>query len=223
VLHRLPLFPLGTVLFPGLVLPLHVFEERYRILVREMLELPEEERRFGVVAIRQGREVGAHGVHALYDVGCVAHLRRADPYADGRFDLVSTGTARFRLADLDQQGPYLTAEVEVLPDDMGAAVEAPLLDWAVRTAFTRYLTALAAAGGEPIEVPELPDSPLVLSYLVAATMSLDLGERQQLLAALDGSARLRAELGLLRREATLLQHLSAAPASELTRAPVSPN
>ena len=221
--HRLPLFPLGTVLFPGLVLPLHVFEERYRLLVRELLELPEDERRFGVVAIRQGREVGVEGVQALYDVGCVAHLRRADPYDDGRFDIVSTGTARFRLNRLDEQGPYLTGEVEVLRDDMGGAPEAPLLDRAVRAAFAGYLDALAQASGDEIELPELPDDPLVLGFLVAATVALDLEERQRLLAEPDGATRLRAELALLRRETTLLRHLSAAPAPELARTPVSPN
>lgn len=221
--HRLPLFPLGTVLFPGLVLPLHVFEERYRTLVRELLALPEDERRFGVVAIRQGREVGVDGVEALYDVGCVAHLRRADGYDDGRFDIVSTGTARFRLEQLDEQGPYLRGQVEVLEDVMGPAAEAPLLDAAVRAAFADYLAALSEATEEEIELPELPDSPLVLGYLVAATTALDLDERQRLLAADDGASRLRAELALLRRERTLLRHLSAAPAPELTRGPVSPN
>lgn len=221
--HRLPLFPLGTVLFPGLVLPLHVFEERYRTLVRDLLALEEDERRFGVVAIRQGREVGADGVDALYDVGCVAHVRRAEPYDDGRYDLVSTGTARFVLRDLDDSGPYLVGEVDLLPDELGPAPEAPLLDRAVRAAFATYLGALSAASGEEVPLPDLPDSPLVLGYLVAATTALDLDERQRLLAEPDGASRLRAELRLLRREATLLTHLSAAPAPELARGPVSPN
>ena len=223
VSHRLPLFQLGTVLFPGLVLPLHVFEERYRTMVRELLELPEQERRFGVITIRQGREVGADGVQALYDIGCVAHVRRADSYDDGRFDLVSTGTARFALRDLDESGPYLVGEVDVLPYEMGISAEGPLLDAAVRAAFPAYLAALAKASGEQVPVPDLPDSPLVLGYLVAATTALDLDERQRLLAAPDGASRLRAELALLRREVTLLSRLSAAPAPELARGPVSLN
>ena len=223
VSHRLPLFPLGTVLVPGLVLPLHVFEERYRTMVRELLELPEQERRFGVITIRQGREGGADGVQALYDIGCVAHVRRADSYDDGRFDLVSTGTARFALRDLDESGPYLVGEVDVLPYEMGISAEGPLLDAAVRAAFPAYLAALAKASGEQVPVPDLPDSPLVLGYLVAATTALDLDERQRLLAAPDGASRLRAELALLRREVTLLSRLSAAPAPELARGPVSLN
>ena len=221
---RLPLFPLGTVLFPGLVLPLHVFEERYRLLVRELLELPEDQRRFGVVAIRSGREVGSDGVRALYDVGCVAHLRSAEAHPDGRFDIVSTGTARFRLHGLNASDKaYLTGEVEVLGDGMGAAAEAPLLDRAVRAAFGAYLRALSVASGESIEPPDLPDDPLVLGYLVAATTALDLDERQRLLAEPDGASRLRAELSLLRREATLLERLRAAPAPELARVPACPN
>jgi len=223
VSDRLPLFPLGLVLLPGLLLPLHVFEERYRVLVRELLELPEEQRRFGVVAIREGREVGADGVTALHEVGCVAQVRRVEPHEDGRFDVVTTGAQRFRLLELHTDGPYLVGEVEWLPDDMGPAAEAPLLDRAVRGAFVDYLTALARARGQQAEVPDLPDSSLVLGYLVAATVLLDLDDRQALLAQADGAARLRAELTVLRREGTLLRVLAAAPSPELARGPISLN
>ena len=223
VSDRLPLFPLGLVLLPGLLLPLHVFEERYRTLVGELLELPEEQRRFGVVAIREGREVGADGVTALHEVGCVAQVRRVEPHEDGRFDVVTTGAQRFRLLELHTDGPYLVGEVERLPDDMGPAAEAPLLDQAVRGAFVDYLAALARASGEQVEVPDLPDSSLVLGYLVAATVLLDLDDRQALLAQSDGAARLRAELTVLRREGTLLKVLTAAPSPELARGPISLN
>ena len=114
----LPLFPLGhTVLFPGVVLPLHVFEERYRELVRTLVELPEgARRRFGVVAIRQGWEVGEDAVSALHDVGCAAELRRVSRYPDGRYDIVTVGTDRFRLRSVDRESrPYLVGRVEWLP------------------------------------------------------------------------------------------------------------
>ncbi len=221
--RRLPLFPLGLVLLPGLMLPLNVFEQRYRILVRELLELPEGERRFGVVAIRQGREVGADGVTALHEVGVVAHLRRAEEQADGRYELVTAGTDRFRLTGLDTSTPYLTGLVEYLPDDMGPAAEAPLLDRAVRAAFEDYLAALAEANDDEIDAPDLPPDSLVLGYLIAASMVLDLPDRQELLEQEDGTARLRAELRLLRREATILRTLQATPAPDLLRGPVSPN
>ena len=73
--ERLRLFPLGTVLFPGMVLPLHIFEDRYRQMVHELLDSPEP-RRFGVIAIRKGRETGIEGVSSLYEVGCTATLGR---------------------------------------------------------------------------------------------------------------------------------------------------
>ena len=223
----LPLFPLGSVLFPGLVLPLHVFEERYRQLVRDLLELPEEQREFGVVAIREGREVDADGVAALFPVGCTARVRRVEPYDDGRYDVLTVGARLFRVATLHRppgQPPgYLTADVEWLPDEVGDPAEAAVLDASVRTAYAGYLAALGKATAQEVEVPELPDEPLVLSHLVAATMLLDLGDRQDLLEQPDGRTRLRRELSLLRREAAFLAVLTAAPAPELARTPYSPN
>lgn len=218
---RLPLFPLGTVLLPGLVLPLHVFEERYRRLVADLLALPPAERRFGVVAIRSGCEVGADGVHALHEIGCVAVVRDVDRHDDGRFDLMTSGTERFRLRSVDDALPYLTGDVELLPELPGVRAEAPAA--AVPAAFAAYTTALADAGGDRIEVPELPDDPLVLGYLVAATFALDLDERQALLAEPDGASRLRTELRLLRRETALLEALSCVPAPGLAAGPASPN
>lgn len=225
-MSRLPLFPLGSVLLPGLLLPLHVFEPRYRLLVREMLELPEDRRRFGVVAIRQGREVGLDGVRdlsALHEVGCVAQVRRIEPFEDGRYAVVATGAERFRLTGLVDGGAYLTGEVEWLADDDGPADEAALHARAVRSAFRGYLETLATASGEQVDLPDLPRDPLALSYAVAAVVVVDLDERQRLLAAPDVVRRLNAELALLRRETTLLRALGALPAPELAREPVSPN
>ena len=85
--ERLPLFPLGTVLFPGLLLPLHIFDDCYRQLVHQLLDGPEP-RRFGVIAIRKGRETGIEGVSSLYEVGCTATLRETEEHDDGRFDLM---------------------------------------------------------------------------------------------------------------------------------------
>src|SRR5260370_35419700 len=90
----LPLFPLGAVLYPGMLLPLHIFEERYRQLVRDLLDGPEP-RRFGVIAIRKGRETGLDGVdgmQSLYEIGCTATLRRVARHEDVRFDIGTVGT-----------------------------------------------------------------------------------------------------------------------------------
>ena len=117
----IPLFPLGTPLFPGMVLPLHVFEPRYRRLVLDLLAIPEESERrfFGVVAIRQGWEVERVApAEALYDVGCVARLQMVRPQSDGGFRVVTVGGERFRLRDVvvGDDPPYLQAEVEWLAE-----------------------------------------------------------------------------------------------------------
>src|SRR5260221_3575683 len=103
--ETLPLFPLGTVLYPGLVLPLHVFEDRYKQLVRDLLKEPEP-RRFGVIAIRVGRETGIGGVSSLHEVRCTATVREVVEADNGQYDLATVGTDRFRLAQVDQVVPY---------------------------------------------------------------------------------------------------------------------
>lgn len=119
----IPLFPLGSPLFPGVVLPLHVFEPRYRRLVHDLLALPGSERSFGVVAIRQGWEVERVApAEALYDVGCTARLQVVRPQPDGGFHLVTVGGERFRLLDVlvGEEPPYLRAEVAWLADEEAA-------------------------------------------------------------------------------------------------------
>src|SRR5215472_18216440 len=109
--ETLPLFPLGTVLYPGLLLPLHVFEERYQQLVRDLLAGPEP-RTFGVIAIREGRETGPKGVRVLHDIGCTATVRQIKELDDGRYDLVTAGIQRFLLSGFnDVAKPYLQGEV----------------------------------------------------------------------------------------------------------------
>src|SRR5206468_10269941 len=92
--EMLPLFPLGAVLYPGMLLPLHIFEERYRQLVRDLLDDPEP-RRFGVIAIRKGRETGIDGVQSMYEIGCTAVLRRVEQHEVGRCEIVTVGSDMF--------------------------------------------------------------------------------------------------------------------------------
>ena len=221
--ETLPLFPLGTVLYPGLLLPLHIFEDRYRQLVRDLRAGPEP-RRFGVIAIREGRETGVNGVSALYGVGCTATLRRVSELEDGRFDLITVGSQRFRLAsELDESQPYLRADVDLLDEDTGDEAEARLAAQAVQRGFRAYLDALAAQGVTQISVPDLPDEPVVLSYLVAASVIADLSDKQALLAEPDALSRLTAERAMLSREAAMLRSLTSTPAPDLRNAPYNPN
>jgi Lon protease-like protein len=220
--EKLPLFPLGTVLYPGLLLPLHIFEERYRELVRDLVDGPEP-RRFGVIAIRQGRETGADGVQALYQIGCVATLRQVKELDDGRYDIVTVGTQRFRLADLDRSKPYLQGEVELLTELAGDETGARLAARSVQDAFRIYLGVLAERGVTQVSVPDLPDDPVMLSYLVAASIVIDLQDKQALLAEPDALHRLVNERMLLSRETTMLRTLTATPAPDLRNSPYSSN
>jgi Lon protease-like protein len=212
VADALPLFPLGhTVLFPGVVLPLHVFEERYRELIRTLVELPEgTPRRFGVVAIRQGWEVGDDAAPALHEVGCAAELRRVSRYPDGRYDIVTVGTHRFRLAAVDRSArPYLMGVVRWLPSEPPTDAAGPAA--AVAALYGDYVRAAAGLQARPAEAAELPADPVELSYAVAAGAVLTLEDRQALLAAESTRERLRAELALLKREITMVQRLRALP------------
>jgi len=220
--ETLPLFPLGTVLFPGLLLPLHIFEDRYRQLVRDLADGPEP-RRFGVIAIRHGRETGVDGIQALYEIGCTAILRQVKPLEDGRYDVVTVGTQRFRLASLDDSGPYLRGQVDLLTEEAGDEAAAAQAVRVVRDGFRAYLNALAEGGVTQISAPELPEDPVTLSYLVAASMIIDLSDRQALLAEPDALHRLTAERALLSRELTMLRTLTATPAPDLRNSPYSSN
>ena len=220
--EMLPLFPLGAVLYPGMLLPLHIFEERYRQLVRDLLDRPEP-RRFGVIAIRKGRETGIDGVHSLYEVGCTATLRRIDRHADGRFDLVTVGTQRFRLIGLDETRPYYQGEIEPLAEDVVGHNAAGPAVRAAQAAFRAYLDALTEWGGATVAVGELPEEPTLLSFIIAAAMVIDLPERQALLAEDDTMRRLTAERALLSREIGVLRTTTSRPAPDLRYAPYNPN
>ncbi|MFJ7246052.1 LON peptidase substrate-binding domain-containing protein [Kitasatospora sp. NPDC098652] len=243
VTERLPLFPLNTVLYPGLVLPLNVFEERYRRLVADLLEQPEDEpRRFGVLAIKDGREVapvrpaedGPAGpldglgtvtgdpLEAVYHIGCVADVSSVQPQPDGRYELLVTGTTRFRLSSVDVGGPYLTGEIEPVEERPGEGSGALAAE--VERAFRVYQKRLAGAREASTHGrQQLPDDPQVLSYLVAAASVFETPVKQRLLACPDTAQRLRIELDLLRRESAVLSWLPSLPAVDLTRQSFSPN
>jgi uncharacterized protein len=215
---RLPLFPLSTVLVPGLVMPLHVFEARYRILVQALMALPEgAPRRFGVIAIRSGKESDSCPSQ-LYPVGCTAELREVTPHEDGRFDIVVVGQNRFELADLDRDAgtPYLTGVVNLLDEPLGEG-DVDNLAASVDRQFVRYRERLG------VEVTDLPDDPQVISYLITAAMVLDLPERQRLLELPTVSERLRAQILLLRNETALIRAFRTLPATDLTRDEVNYN
>jgi uncharacterized protein len=196
------LLPLGSVLFPHMPMSLHIFEQRYRTMMRDCRSASTT---FGIVAIREGYEVGATATP--YDVGTLAQLDDVEELPDGRYNLGVIGASRFRIESISTQRPYLVASVHYLQDLPASADDTDRLAAAVTTAFRGYATQLRGIGqGDPLEFG-MPSDPELLSYLVAAALQVEVAQRQRLLE-IDGTAeRLSAVLRLLRREAALLDRM----------------
>lgn len=206
----LPIFPLGTVLMPGAMLPLQLFEPRYLAMLRDLMGRPDEERTFGVVAIRLGHEVGENEATEVYDVGCVAVIEQVAAVGDGRFSIVTRGRRRFRMGPLAVTStPYLCAHTEEMDEGEYDAGVADRLASAVRRSLTDYRDAAPTGVGDTPVADGL--SPTDLSYLVADHVRLALEDEQRLLEAPDTVARLLLADRLLRREIGLLRALSAIP------------
>lgn len=180
----LPMFPLGTVLFPYAVLPLHVFEPRYRVMTRRVMDGDGE---FGVVLIERGSEVGGGDVR--FDVGTIARIIQAAELPDGRFALASVGTRRIRAVRWLPDDPYPRAEVVEVPER--AASDS---DVALRSSVIEALAALAALARErdPAvpEPPELDADPVRASFEAAAIAPIGPFDAQRVLEAADASERL---------------------------------
>jgi Lon protease-like protein len=195
----LPMFPLGTVLLPSVVLPLHVFEPRYRTLTQDCLDGDGE---FGVVLIERGSEVG--GGDTRTSVGTVARLVEAVPYPDGRWALATVGTRRIRIHRWLGDDPYPRAEVEDWDDppaDDGLA--GALAD---TVALLRRVLAQRSELGDDVApaTHELSDDPVLASYQAVALSPLGPADRQALLESPSASARVTSLRGLLDEESDTL-------------------
>ena len=217
----LPMFPLNAVIFPGVSVPLNVFEDRYRALVHHLLRVEDPtERVFGSVAIREGYEVGDHGAQSLFRVGCRVQLAEVESHSDGTFDIVAVGLDRIQLERLDTSGTFPVGHVVDRPETT-AAVPEELLDRA-RDTFTAYRAALAEIRSDPY-TGDLPKDPSYLSWTLAACAPLPLHERQALLEAEDASDRLRLVTDLLRTELRAMHVFPSLPATDVARTRWSPN
>ena len=217
---ELPLFPLQTVLFPGMMLPLHIFEPRYREMINRCLD---EKLPFGVVLIKEGKEVGEGAVpHAI---GTAARITRVDRKPDGRMDIVAVGTKRFRIVELNHDHAYLSAEVShypVLNGDTQLAVEQAQQ---VRPKIIQYVELMTKATGVQLQLDQLPEDPTTLAFLTAIALQVNPKEKQRMLnqagipAILDlGNYLLGRELQLLRymvESQDLLQKLTSGPTGYL--------
>jgi uncharacterized protein len=206
VSELLPLFPLGTVLFPGALMPLHIFEPRYRVLIRRCVE---RQHPFGIVLIRSGAEVGATA--EPYDVGTEAKIVAESQLPDGRSYIVTRGERRFAVEGLIADAePYLVGQVRYLEEPEGdrAADHASI----AREALGAYLLAVVAltddSRGERALAEELREAePSDLAYRIAGSLAVDAIQQQALLELETASARLEEETRILNRETELLRDL----------------
>ena len=212
--RTVPLFPLNTVLFPGLPLPLHIFEERYKLMIATCLVADSE---FGVALIQSGVEVG--GPADPHAVGTIARILDVERMPDGRMNLVTVGTERFRLLEVVERDPYLVGRVTRLPAPPESVD--PELAADVRGRFLAYLRALRPDLGE--EMPsKLAEEPEALSYQLAAALPI-VPDRRQALLAMDSTAeRLRALRRVVEREHQTLR-LAGRAAPTKTIGPFSVN
>jgi Lon protease-like protein len=185
---RLPIFPLSVVLFPGIPLPLHIFEPRYQRMLADCLAA---DRRFGITPVA-GSDMPEPGA-----VGCIAEVRVNQELPDGRSNIVVVGGSRFMLSRLlDESLPYMTADVQPFEDD-GDSAPPPDRTEALVQLFTGYFAALRELNDTMPEEPALPDDALSLSFQVAGGIECDLGVKQRLLAERSTARRVEALILLL--------------------------
>lgn len=201
-MYELPLFPLNVVLFPGMPLPLHIFEDRYKEMVADCIR---ENRPFGVVLMQNGGtgESGAEG--APVAVGCTAEIAQVQPLEHGRMLILTVGRERFRVVELNYEKPYLIGLVEAAPlvtedeewETCGAeSLEPFIID---------YLNKLALLGSVEVEPQQIPSDAEGLIYMAATLIQLPIDEKQSLLAIDRASDLTRALLTVYRRELALMQ------------------
>ncbi len=220
VATTLPMFPLNAVMFPGVSMPLRVFEDRYRALVHHLLRIDPDDRYFGSVGIREGYEVGEHGSQSLFRVGCRVKMTDVEQHPDGTFSLVAVAMDRIVLERLDVTGDYPVGHVVARPETP-APVSADIVERAL-AAYDTYRTEVLAHREDPFPHP-LPRDPSYLSWTLAAVAPLPLHERQALLEAEDAGGRLTMLTRLLRTEVQAMRVIPSLPATEVARTRWSPN
>ena len=186
----LPLFPLNVVLYPGMALPLRIFEERYKLMMQRCLE---EDKIFGVVLIKSGKEVGGSAIP--FEVGTMARITDVIPQGGGRMHLSAIGEGVFRIVDVQQITPYMVGRVELLERPEESAPEE--LTARVVRHFRTYKSLLASLRGTGDGAVEMDEDPQRLSYTVAAELMAGPREKQGLLETPSAKVRLEEELKLL--------------------------
>ena len=199
-MFELPLFPLNTVLFPGMPLNLHIFEDRYARMIRECIE---SSKPFGVALIKRGLE--AHGPLAEpYEIGCTARIIEVEPLSEGRMNIVALGQKRFRILSLNDQNSFLVGKVEIYPLEGSEKEILTLIGKRLRPWVKRYMDILSQVSDANLEAEHLPNDPLALAYLAAVLLQVPPTQKQPLLAIERAVELLGKMYALYRREVFLL-------------------
>jgi uncharacterized protein len=195
-LEELPLFPLHTVLFPYAQLQLHVFEDRYREMVRSCVEF---DRPFGIVLIREGSEVG--GLASPYMVGTAVRILKVIPYDDGRMDIHVEGERRFRIREIDEESqPYLVGKVEpVMEVELEETQENQELFGQAKEQFEQLIQKIFARQEFNVSV-KLPTDPVVLSFTIANMLHMENLAKQRLLETTDTLERVSTLMPILQMQ-----------------------
>ncbi|HEX6820246.1 MAG TPA: LON peptidase substrate-binding domain-containing protein [Ktedonobacterales bacterium] len=209
-LFEVPLFPLNVVLFPGMALPLHIFELRYRQMVADCLA---DRAPFGI-ALALPESV--HEPETPAPVGTLARIADYEELPDGRYNLLALGTRRFAIVEKRHERRYLTGLVRPLRDD-GSEPETECVQSA-RTALYTYLRLVLKLVGSEHRQIEVPTEPEELSYLIGICLTCEDGEKQRLLEVTSVGERLRQGVALLHKETEALQQQS--PGDHVTANPV---
>lgn len=205
---ELPLFPLNTVLFPGMPLNLHIFEERYKLMINTCIE---KRQAFGVVLI--ANHVDDTSLLAKpRSVGCTAQITQVQPLSEGRMNITAVGRERFQIKAIDRSHPYLIGEVEMFP----IITEKPqmIVRWAsrLRQYLDRYLEILQKYGQIQVDSYHLPSDANALGYLSAVLLqNISQTEKQSLLEFDKTTTMLQHLCALYRREILLLDVMVSPP------------
>lgn len=199
--HYLRLFPLQLVLFPGIRLPLHIFEERYKLMISECVDKQEP---FGIILSSDS----GTPVPVDVEIGTSALVTEVEKLEEGRMNIVVEGGRRFRVRSYQTDRPYLGAEVDYLDPDISPDVRSSGLVEELSTSFSDYVEKLVLLSGNRLQELYLPDDVELLSSVVASLLAVDLSERQEMLEELNMERLLSRQLGIIQQQLPMLQKKS---------------
>ncbi len=201
---ELSLFPLkNVVLFPGMVLPLHIFEPRYREMINRCID---EDLPFGVVLIEEGEEAGETSVP--HRTGTTAQITRVEQMADGRMNVTTMGMERFEIQELHHDRSYLTATVKILPTVNGSTKLATEMAQKIRSRLVKYVDLLSEINDTDLALDRLPEDPISLAFLIAIALQVPAEDKQQTLLLQSVPEMLAHEYNLLSKEIAVLDYMA---------------